>query len=945
MFWQSSNSKFHLGTGVKPSSSQESFNHSDDDKRRSKETDSPDTQSDSSAKEIFKTIRTRYLTRVHSMSDTPTPRDSIVDQAFYRLNSVPEPKSDLNDSLLKELRLDISNVTTDETNDDDSRIGSADNSEDFQTRVLAEVDLLPFDKESSVQRQNAFDKPSQTINRQNAIDDFTMSPSIMSPSPDIYKEDDEFTKENDVKFVTKSESADVFKKSRDKTLFSRSLSGLYNGKPKSYSMDDLHTGEFKEVLKEATSVEFLGNLSYYSDLSLFTDGSDSVFASPKDKLQFTTFKKSPNLHGKDEVDSHKESIENSPKSERKGSIPVVKAESILPYPYPGDVLKERPTIFQPLDSPKIVSDAAVERDLKNVSEELKLTFKAAIDRIIGINKVSGSPVPPKREKTPRKISVSESDKSTVHESRKIKNLDNIDSVAVKHNPVHLKDVPIQSVDNDSHVEKKSSDTVREESPTFVSYVTKEDRLDHDKNETNVHEKLPIEENNSPADEEKPGAVQNLAFHYTNPFKESIKSEEIAEVDASNNSKDIKRNSVSYHLKINTVSDPSGEPNPVPKFNEPSNQRFMNKFRTFLTPINIVEGNIQFDHKSSSPVVLSPVLIQPIFFKPNVDTNVNKNSGTVYYDDIDQVLGNQQRGPTQSTSDDRKKGFYQKNIKAKHLPFLSWKAFGSVESLPENRGSKSPSKVEVERLSRSPGFLIDNQYYQPVDNVPFVINTMRGTAENTTTTNPEKIKRPPPLPTGNPFFPPRKQSEPENYYEEIGQPLEIPAPKAPNKNVADDDKISTIKQQSVDFNTIPREEMLKVPRKPKKPKKSEESSLTKPAIVISPKIDDETTLKEISSITKSIISLSRSPSAKEVAKPAGNVSEIIHSLESKPSETPERKLSLQNRDKPKIEENTGSLPREKKYHWMNLGHKRLSHPLRTLKDPPPARPLRKLRTTY
>jgi hypothetical protein len=41
------------------------------------------------------------------------------------------------------------------------------------------------------------------------------------------------------------------------------------------------------------------------------------------------------------------------------------------------------------------------------------------------------------------------------------------------------------------------------------------------------------------------------------------------------------------------------------------------------------------------------------------------------------------------------------------------------------------------------------------------------------------------------------------------------------------------------------------------------------------------------------------------------------------------------------DNTGSWPREPKPYWKTQEHKRLSHPIRSLNDPPTTRPLRKL----
>lgn len=226
------------------------------------------------SKDIFRSIYNKYLSRVHSACDPPTKDTSVVDQAFFRLNSAPEQKSDfknMNDTLT----IAVGNMTLDETNDDDSSRSnlesSSDNIEDFQSRILAEVILPPFDNRA-LKRQDAVDDCLVKNRRQDAIDILSSDDSC-----------EETSMKNEIKLVSKSESSDVIK-ARDRTIFSTSLSGMYNGKPKSLSMDNLHkTDEFKDILKEATNIEFYNLNSNYSEMSIFTEGSDSVFLSPVKK--------------------------------------------------------------------------------------------------------------------------------------------------------------------------------------------------------------------------------------------------------------------------------------------------------------------------------------------------------------------------------------------------------------------------------------------------------------------------------------------------------------------------------------------------------------------------------------------------------------------------------------------------------------------------------------
>ncbi|CAG9126513.1 unnamed protein product [Plutella xylostella] len=940
--------QMHNMKGINKSGSRESVNnYSDDEKRFSKDSDLADSPCDGSSKDIFKNIKSRYLTRVHSVIESPSPKDpSIVGQAFYRLNSVPEPKTDF-EPIPNEIKVEIENVTMDETNDDASRTTFSDINDHFETRILAEVVMPPYDEvvPKDLQRQDAVDLKKQKMCRQDALD--------------IDNEKVEF-REKSERVVSKSESKEQTKTRN--TIFSRSLSGFYNGRPKSYSLDNIHTESFKEVLREATSIEFLGNLSYYSDQSVFTEGSDSVFTSPKDKMHFSTFKRSRDFTPVPSVRSNGTSTDSSPRILTQGSKnpPVVKAQAMLPYPYPDDRKPEMPSadFFNNTNITRNVSDAKVEKDLKNVGEELKESFKAAIDRIIGVSKNKKSPPPkPKSNRngglTKRKGSIDT--KVTI----------NKDAVNVEVSPKPPMDiyklVDIAIDNNQSDVSETNSPTV-----TIDSTSVKEANIERTRSSSEINNDLPD----------------------TNPFKEQPITDKcnvevkVEDVDgpAENN------NVVSYHLKINTMdtethsdteSNAPQEIVPVQKVVAPPRNRSLSKINTLIAPLNIgKDGNLRID--PSSPVIISPVLIHPSFFQQNSDKVDGGNmSGTLYYSDIEQVREIERRTPSpriietpKTEENQKKKGLYQKNCKAKPtLPFLSWKSLSGNDNQTEPKSKRTASprnsdaKIDVGRLSKTPEFLIDNQYYQPVDSVPFIINTTQ--AAITKPNYPDLDKHPKPVSRNSPnlFFPPTAKTpepEPENYYEEIGQPTErqhqpVAAPLTPNRNVADDEKISKITfrnsaPQADDFNAVTREEILKVPRKPKRPKTLEGKRSSRPNIFVETPSQDSTIdidAKDCAEITKSVITLSRSPSAKEVAqKPASSVSELIQSLENRPttprsrSVTPEgRKLSLQAREAPKVTEtNTSSLPREKKYHWKNLEHKRLSYPLRTLNAAAPARPL-------
>lgn len=850
------------------------------------------------------------MSRVHSVTDPPAKEASLINQAFFRSN-VPETKSDSNDLLTEPFKLEIEIVTTDETNDDDSPKSSH---EEYPSRVLAETVLPPFEAKE-LKRQHAID----------LYDEMGVSPPAEPGLPENLND-----MNHSLRFI-KSESTFV-PKPRARTIFSTNLSGTYHGKPKSYSMDNLNTNEeYKEALNEATSVDFL-NINTQSDTSLFTDGSDSVFLSPI------------------ENDNNKgNSVFEANNNDLNKDIPVVKAEEVLPLPYPDDI-KKAPVSDLMLSKSQVRRDTPiddnVEKQLKIVKEELKVTFKAAIERIIGNNRAKrGAPCSKVMKKndeiiTSKTVPKNEMD---INKSRRM-------------SPPHIPKVP-------------------EPEPRHVS---KQTVADDKENNSLVTSNLNMAK-----------SKENINNSFIEPLNDTVPPEPKtpAPID----------DSVSYHLKINTTDLGDDIPKTAPVQSNPNanSNRAVNTFRTFLAPIQLGNGNIS----PSSPVIISPVLIQPFLFKPVTTQEVPVEQkeaikGTVYYSDIDEVDKNNELDKTVTEvknleDNTKRKGLYQKNVKTKQLPFLSWKNFGSNENLPErntpspsnvpkplsplpleisksaNNFSKTPIKpleppkavsavpkasaipsevtTTVGKLSKTPQWMIDNKYYQPVANVPFVINSKQ--SSNSKLKPVESSKKDEKYTPTNPFtsqHEPRRYSEQENVYEEIGPVISEVITK--DKNIADDEKISNKNQNhssNDELGTIPREDLLKVPRRIKRPKANDR--FTKSMSVDS--VESTSTPKEMASITKSIISLSRAPSANEdlPKKPTGSIVEIVQNLEKKPdpdvrTEAP-RKFSLQHPTTPSIDTNTGSLPRDKPY-WRTLEHKRLSHPLRSLKDPPPRRPLRK-----
>ncbi|XP_075983762.1 uncharacterized protein LOC142981622 isoform X2 [Anticarsia gemmatalis] len=869
-----------------------------DDNTEYKQSDSMDSQIDDINSNVFKSIRTRYLSRVHNVTDNPV-KDSIVDQAFFRSNSVTELVTDLDEPTFK---IDIKNVTTSETNDDDSQLSSQRSSDEFSRTVLAEAVLPPFE--------------GKELKRQDAID------LTDDKDPPVDYPDNLIDLNSSFRLV-KSESS-YTPKPREHTIFSRSLSGTFKGKPKAISMDNLNRSEeYKDALNEATSIEFL-NVINESENSLYTEGSDSVFTSPIEK-------------NNNKIDQIFEANNNDVKTD----IPVVKAEEILPFPYPDDIKKAPIDMIQPLRGE---IDDKVGKQFQKVNEELKLTFKAAIERIIGNNRIK------RAASIPKTLQKNETQSDSEPVSISIDDTDNNISIV----PSSLLKLP-------------ESEPKQDIKPVVVD--TKE----------NVDNKITTDLT-IPSTKDESGSSSPQIIEETIPSKTELPIDD----------------NVSYHLKINTPDIDDSIPKIVSMQSNPNinMNRVATPLQTFMAPIKIGNGNIAH----APPIIISPVLIQPVFFKPMavqeppaVEQKPEVKKATVYYNDIDQVAteakSEAKTNPDSSTDklteakkveDSKKKGLYQKNSKAKALPFLSWKSFGSNDSLaesrtpspsknitkpldlpkPEPKTTKLPSKFfepvkpleppkTVGKLSKTPQFLIENQYYQPVDTAPLVTNP----TQNITKPKPaENIKEDLPILQTNPFLQPppviyRRHSEQENVYEEIGPVISELIAKDKGNNIADDEKISNKNQNATEeFAAVTREELLKVPRRVKKPKRDDRfsKSISVDFALLSGEVSDNTAvIKEMASITKSVISLSRAPSAKDIPKkPTGAIGEIVQNLDKKSTEVKEvplRKFSLQNQSSPSIDTNTGSLPRQKPY-WKTQEHKRLSHPLRSLKDPPPRRPL-------
>lgn len=881
---------------------------------------------------MFKNIRTRYLSRVHSVNDF-TKDTNLVDQAFFKLNNnVPQ-----NDSVEtpNSITLEINNVTTDETSEDDIIEAG---SEDFSDKVLTEVALPSGHK---------------GLKRQNAI-------SISASEDDLC---DSSNSSKKVKHISKSESnnPDIRK---ERTIFSRNLSGLFNGKPKSYSTDNLNDNEeFKNALKEATSIEFLGDTYNVSNSSLFSDGSDCVF--------LPIMETNNNLIH--EINNENEKKLNTGEIKVNQRIPVVKAESILPYPYPDDIREKKiviDTFKQPLKC-NVTEDDSIESNLKRVSAEIQVNFQAALDRIGGSKKENNIHVSQRTENVVPIFADPQHEVIDINveipDSIPVKRLSTFKgNVSFEDKDVTCTDKAIKTEESCESNQSSSCGGTHSKSNSgesiLVIEIDEEDVVDHDhfspqhsKESTDMLQDqldTKVVENGGKSQ----GNILESNDEYMNQAKKSLPSTDPPIDD-----------NVSYHLRINSVSDftpPSlpgeADANKKTKVMSVQTNRARNKVNTLFTPIDVVNTNVD---RASSSIIISPVLIQPIFFKPhnsNLDPEqkTENKKGVVYYNDIDQVVTKENKKTEitvahDSDNESRKKGIYQKNVRMKPLAFFPLRKTGSSENEIETRSaSTSPRKTPpltptkpVAKLSKTPEWLIDNQYYQPMENIPFVINTAQ-TFVQPNVLRKEQITN---NVNTNAFLPQnefKKEAEQENYYEEIGQPMPpIPSP----KNVADDDKISKKNMPADDFPSINREELLKVPRRPKRTKRHDANSPTVPLK------ENDTPDKEVASITKSVISLSRTPSANEIVmkKPAGSVGDIVQSLErsqriesSAIPEPPLRKFSLQGPSAPNMEPNTGSLPRLRKtYHWKTLEHKRLSHPIRSLNDSPPSRALRKLGFAY
>ncbi|CAH0696671.1 unnamed protein product [Spodoptera exigua] len=882
--------QMHSLKGIDRSESMDSI-YSDDNILDTKESDkceSPSSDDLSPSKDVFKSIRTRYLSRVHSVTDPPAKDPSLIEQAFFRSTNPPETNSDTNDLLKDNFKIEIENVTVDETNDDDSPKSST---EEYPSKVLAEAVLPPL-KDKELKRQNAIDQSDVTDNSAPAEPDLVENLIDLNSSFRLVKSDSSYVP-----------------KPKVRTIFSKNLSGTFNGKPKSYSLDSLNTNEeYQEALNEATSVDLL-TVNTDSDISLFSESTDSVFLPPVEK-------------NNNKIDAIKEANN----TEVSKDLVVVKAEEILPFPYPDDIKKQPVDLIEPK---KILRDVPiddnVEKQLQMVNEELKLTFKAAIERIIGNNRMkkaasSDSLIGDEKQTTSEVVSVTKDE--TENNTTKI-SLSNVPKVL------------ISDVDSEPNVEDTKENN---------NLVTSDVNTSSLKDENNPSPET--------VDDNVPAAPKS-------------------EVPIDDN--------VSYHLKINTadLGDDAPKIDAVSNINS-SNNRPGPTFKTFLAPLKIGNGNVA----PAAPIIISPVLIQPVYFKPlapkegSTEPKQETKKGTLYYSDIDQVA-NDRKNESQILEDKcsedstKRKGIYQKHTKAKQLPFLSWKTFGSNENLTDSKSinkplevSKAPNtfsktpivpleppktvgavtkastnptevKATVGKLSKSPQWLIDNKYYQPVESVPFIINSTP-----TIVPKPVEIKKEDAdVPPSNSFKPQeRRYSEQENVYEEIGPVISDTIAK--DKNIADDEKISNKNQSLTDeFASVTREEVLKVPRRIKKPRKDDRFAKSKSLDFL----DNKEDTKEMARVTKSIISLSKAPSAKDLQIKPGSIVEIVQSLEKipPPSDTPKevgpRKLSLQHPTSTSIEPNTGSLPRDKPY-WRTLEHKRLSHPIRSLKDPPPRRPL-------
>ncbi|VVC97789.1 unnamed protein product [Leptidea sinapis] len=789
--------------------------------------DGDETTNDMSSKDIFQNIRSRYLSRVHSVTDV-SKDNSIVEQAFY-INSSIRKDDESNESH----KMSIENVTLDESNDDENLDDAVKNSVQIDDRPTRNIVSKPL------KRQNAIYIRNSNIMRQSAIDENLTS--INSESSLVYRSSD----------------SEYLKRALQRSIFSKNPSNLFRGKPKSFSMDNLYSdGVFKDTLSESTSIEFLYRNSNKSDSTLFSQSSDNISISPvqKDLAREIYKNESPPLT-METVNPYKK----SKICESMTNISEIKSESSLSQSALYST-KDDKHYLTPHNS-VFVSDEKVENDLKKINEELKVSFKLAIDRLDNNN------LEPKNFCS--------------------------DTLISKDN--NILEVPLRP---ERRKKFGSQTSLNSQNNTEQEELFK--AIDNNDNKIN----LPLVNNN---------------------------------ISLSENEKSINSpidNNVSYHLKINTLSDlTTNITTGIPQVQQTSTSKVNKiKFPTILAPLSVVKS----DSGQTSPLLLSPVLIRPIFFQtsqtgssPELKPETGKKT-TIYYDDTDKVITPKSdkseekdnnkciEQPSNSLAITTKKGLYEKNNKSKALPFNSKSV--STESISSKSLSltNDPPKP-VARLSKSPDWLIENQYYQPIQNVPFVINTvqifskpqsqMKQLSEQQNHLSQEKPH----------YICDHRESE--NYYEEIDQP--VSSSRNDLKNIADDEKISN--NVSLDEFEIERNEVLKVPRKPKRPKTQVRQSLQNN--------NQSDIVKEMAPITRSIISLSRSPSASSLTKPT-----VTKSIEKIPQsgvdfDVPQRKLSLESQRVTVTDNiNTGSLPRDRKtYHWTTLEHKRLSHPIRSLSD--------------
>ncbi|XP_050668373.1 uncharacterized protein LOC126967751 isoform X2 [Leptidea sinapis] len=789
--------------------------------------DGDETTNDMSSKDIFQNIRSRYLSRVHSVTDV-SKDNSIVEQAFY-INSSIRKDDESNESH----KMSIENVTLDESNDDENLDDAVKSSVQIDDRHTRNIVSKPL------KRQNAIYIRNSNLMRQSAIDENLTS--INSESSLVYRSSD----------------SEYLKRAPQRSIFSKNPSNLFRGKPKSFSMDNLYSdGVFKDTLSESTSIEFLYRNSNKSDSTLFSQSSDNISISPvqKDLAREIYKDESPPLTMETVKPYKKSKI-----CEFMTNISEIKSESSLFQSAPYST-KDDKHYLTPHNS-VFVSDEKVENDLKKINEELKVSFKLAIDRLDNNN-------------------------------FEPKNFSSDTLVSKDNNILEVPLRPERRKKFGSQTSLNSQNNTEQEEPFKA--------IDNNDNKIN----LPLVNNN---------------------------------ISLSENEKSINSpidNNVSYHLKINTLSDlTTNITTGIPQVQQTSTSKVNKiKFPTILAPLSVVKS----DSGQTSPLLLSPVLIRPIFFQtsqtgssPELKPETGKKT-TIYYDDTDKVITPKSdkseekdhykyiEQPSNSLAITTKKGLYEKNNKSKALPFNSKSV--STESISSKSSSltNDPPKP-VARLSKSPDWLIENQYYQPIQNVPFVINTVQIFSKPQSQMK-ELSEQQNHLSQEKPHYI-CDHRESENYYEEIDQP--VSSSRNDLKNIADDEKISN--NVSLDEFEIERNEVLKVPRKPKRPKTQVRQSLQNN--------NQSDIVKEMAPITRSIISLSRSPSASSLTKPT-----VTKSIEKIPQsgvdfDVPQRKLSLESQRVTVTDNiNTGSLPRDRKtYHWTTLEHKRLSHPIRSLSD--------------